>query len=387
VGMVAAGYFHSIFQQGNALWAMGDNEFGQLGDGTTNNQYFPEQIISSPQYRVTGIAAGGFHSLFTTFTPGSGRFQLPSFALWAVGQNDDGELGDGTTDTTNISQEIQSTELLSDVVTAMAGGASHSLFVEEDGSLWGMGDDDYDELGIEGEPYDPGSQVMIVSNGVTAVAAGSLDSFLIESDGSLWAMGLNEYGELGNGLQGDQSGPPQQVLTGVVAVAAGYWHTLCIRSDGTLWGTGLNDAGQLGYGTNYQYDTWFPIGVSNVVAIAAGKEHSLFIKSDGSLWGMGDNYAGQLGNEPYPGPYYLQYNVPVEIVPPPSPTISSISVAGTNVVVTWPTNQGGFYLQSTTNVALPAAWSAVSPGAVIVNGQFTVTNPITGAQMFFRLSE
>ena len=64
----------------------------------------------------------------------------------------------------------------------------------------------------------------------------------------------------------------------------------------------------------------------------------------------------------------------------------------TNVVLTWPTNVAGFdytdfTLQSSTNVVSPAAWSAVSPGPVIVNGLNTVTDAITGTWKFYRLSQ
>jgi hypothetical protein len=33
----------------------------------------------------------------------------------------------------------------------------------------------------------------------------------------------------------------------------------------------------------------------------------------------------------------------------------------------------------------PAVWATVSPAPVVVNGQNTVTNPISGAQQLFRL--
>jgi uncharacterized repeat protein (TIGR03803 family) len=54
-----------------------------------------------------------------------------------------------------------------------------------------------------------------------------------------------------------------------------------------------------------------------------------------------------------------------------------VAHAGTNAVVTWPTNVIGFNLESTTNLAAPV-WTAVS-------GQYAVTNPVTGRQKFFRL--
>jgi len=75
------------------------------------------------------------------------------------------------------------------------------------------------------------------------------------------------------------------------------------------------------------------------------------------------------------------FTVP-EPLPPPQLTIT---LAGANVVLTWPTNVVGFTLQSTTNLVSPAVWSTNSPAPVVIAGQNTVTNPITGAQKFYRL--
>ncbi len=72
-------------------------------------------------------------------------------------------------------------------------------------------------------------------------------------------------------------------------------------------------------------------------------------------------------------------------VPSPTPQLS-INLSRTNVVLTWPTNVGGVALLSTTNV-FPTAWITNSTVPVIVNGQNTVTNPISGGQQFFRLSQ
>lgn len=60
---------------------------------------------------------------------------------------------------------------------------------------------------------------------------------------------------------------------------------------------------------------------------------------------------------------------------------------GTNVVVTWPVYATGFILQSTTNLAPPAAWSAVLTTPGIVGTNNSVTNGFTGKQMFYRLSQ
>jgi len=61
--------------------------------------------------------------------------------------------------------------------------------------------------------------------------------------------------------------------------------------------------------------------------------------------------------------------------------------SGADVILTWPTNVAGFTLQSTTNLVSVAAWSTVSPGPVVINGQNTVTNAISLTQTFYRLSQ
>jgi uncharacterized repeat protein (TIGR03803 family) len=65
----------------------------------------------------------------------------------------------------------------------------------------------------------------------------------------------------------------------------------------------------------------------------------------------------------------------------------TITESGTNIILTWPANATGFTLQSVTNLISPVVWGAVSPAPTVVNGQFAVTNPVCGTQMFYRLSQ
>ena len=67
-----------------------------------------------------------------------------------------------------------------------------------------------------------------------------------------------------------------------------------------------------------------------------------------------------------------------------------ISLSGTNVILSWPTNVAGFdytryQLQAATNLDPSVVWSTNSPAPFVSNGQNTVTNLISGAQQFYRL--
>jgi uncharacterized repeat protein (TIGR03803 family) len=65
----------------------------------------------------------------------------------------------------------------------------------------------------------------------------------------------------------------------------------------------------------------------------------------------------------------------------------TITPSEANVILSWPTNFTGFTLQSTTNLGSSAIWSTNLPAPVVVNGQYAVTNPISGTRQFFRLKQ
>jgi hypothetical protein len=73
-------------------------------------------------------------------------------------------------------------------------------------------------------------------------------------------------------------------------------------------------------------------------------------------------------------------------LPPVSAPQLTIVLSGSNVVLTWPATATAFTLQST-KLGSSAFWSTNSPAPVLVNGLNTVTNPISGAQQFYRLSQ
>jgi alpha-tubulin suppressor-like RCC1 family protein len=263
---------------------------------------------------VTAVAAGDG---FTLFLKSDG-------SLWAMGNNESGQLGDGTYGTAYPYATNRPERIVSGNVTAIAAGGSHSLFLKTDGSLWAMGFNQYGQLG-DGTCNNTNKPEQIVAGGVTAIAAGDGFSMFIKSDGSLWGMGDDGIGQLGDGNYYSQTNQPEQIVAGgVKAVAAGFDHTLFLKTDGSLWAMGWNQYGQLGDGTWNRNNLPEQIVAGGVTAIAAGGAHSLFIMNDGSLWGMGRNDAGQVGDDSY-----NNLNLPEQIVagiPPLPPGYNQISI-------------------------------------------------------------
>lgn len=313
---IAAGYNHSlILKNDHSLWSFGNNEIGQLGDGTMKNQLLPVKIMES----VKDISVGEYYSLIVK-TDGSawacgrnGKGQLgdgttvnrTSFvkifdnvknvyagkehsfflkndgSLWACGSNSSGQLGDGTTEI-----RLSPVKIMTGVKYVSAGEA-HSLILLNDGSLWGCGNNDV--LGIDNSTYSLIPSKMM--DGVKNVSAGAAHSLILDFDNTLWACGYNGFGQIGTSRSTKKT---FEWMRGVKNISAGYYHNLIIKNDGSVWGYGQNSSGQLGIG--FADSISGKISLDNVISISAGFMHSLFLKSDGSSWACGCNNDGALGD-------------------------------------------------------------------------------------------
>jgi alpha-tubulin suppressor-like RCC1 family protein len=305
-----------------------------------------------------------------------------------------GELGDGTYGTFptyGTNRPVQ----ITNGVAVIAAGQYHSLFVMTNGSLWAMGYDNYGQLGdgTSGLTDETNLPEMIVPNGVTMIAGGEYHSLFLTNDGGLWAMGYNEYGQLGNDTYGTYpafgTNLPDQIMTnGITAIAAGSDHSLLLKSNGSLWATGDNEYGQLGDGStdggSYETNQFEQVVSGGVTAIAAGYDHSLFIKDDGSLWAMGDNQYGQLGDNTDNS----QTNLPELIVPGP-PGYNQISVqflSGGNASLSYMGIAGTNYVLERTFSLSPANWTPQATNPAGAGGVLVFTNaPNPDTNNFWRV--
>lgn len=162
------------------LWIWGSALYGAMGAGTAvGSSQTPLQMGTDTDWQYVSLSETATMAIKTDST------------LWACGQNNYGQLGDGTITDLYALTKIGTA---SDWKTVVAG-PFHTLAIKGDGSLSNWGSYTYDKLGLIGSLYDStGNQV---KNTWQSVAAGHYNSFGIHADGTLYTVGNNDYVQLG----------------------------------------------------------------------------------------------------------------------------------------------------------------------------------------------
>ncbi len=137
---ITAGGLHTcaVDDEGGA-WCWGESGDGRLGDGTTSEHSVPVRVVGLAD-RVTQIAAGGHHSCAL----------LEDASVWCWGQNDEGQLGDGSFSSSLVPVRVGLGETI-----AIGSGTFHSCAVERDESVWCWGTNTTGQLGVSGTSNSP----------------------------------------------------------------------------------------------------------------------------------------------------------------------------------------------------------------------------------------
>ena len=135
-------YNLTIDNKGN-IWSWGHNNYGQLGNGTTENKMIPNEIVINESYFVkTSI---GTYSSFAIDRDGK---------IWSWGNNNCEQLGDGTTKDKLKPSKINSEGCFLDISAGKEINASFCLAIDSEGNIWSWGRNNYGQLGFETVVYD-----------------------------------------------------------------------------------------------------------------------------------------------------------------------------------------------------------------------------------------
>jgi alpha-tubulin suppressor-like RCC1 family protein len=361
--------------------AWGDNSAGELGNGTFTQEDSPVAVGNLSG--VKAISTGGRDNLAL----------LASGTVMSWGDDAFGQLGNGTASASN---DAQLPVAVTGVTTAVQVSTSgeHALALLANGTVVAWGDNNNGQLG-NGTTTD--SDVPVAVKGLTkvkAVSAGYLFSVAVLTNGTVVAWGYNGNGQLGNGTYNNSNVPVAVTgVTGASAVAAGGQFAVALLSNGTAMAWGDNEAGQLGSGNENSGSSDVPVavdGLTGATQISAGNEFALAVVAGGTVMGWGDNEFNELAQpNGFPGGI-SNSDVPIDI---PGVGASSAVAAGglfgtallTNgTVLGWGDNAFGQLGNGTTNQQVtPAAVTgligvrAISAGSVQAAALISSAGPPT----------
>ena len=323
------------------VWGWGNNGHGSVGDGhqsASDYELTPVPVVDGEMNTPSGyleniVRIAASLGWYTSIARDSNGY------VWAWGQNEYGQLGNGKNNSDYspnwpgewvpvhvVDGEMNTdSNYLENIVDVDAGGY-HSIALGTNGHVWTWGRNYYGELGnntqIESKtPVHVHDGAMNTDSNylenIEAISSGRESCYTLDANGHVWAWGSDQCGQLGYGSQGDSSVPIQVqdgemntssgYLEYIVDISAGIVHVLALDANSNVWAWGLNVNGQLGngqggWGGNSYSDT--PVRVKNtegtgyltdIVYIDAGGSHSLAIDANGTGYSWGRNYHGQLG--------------------------------------------------------------------------------------------
>ena len=276
-----------------AAACVGDNAYGQLGDGTVNAALTARAVQAPNGVTLSRLAVGGSHTCGLT----------PSGGAYCWGYNVIGQLGDGSFTTTSTMVPVQVPAGVH--FTAIGLGLGHSCALTASGTAYCWGYNGFGQLGTgTGSVQDSVPQLVQMPAGVafTQIAGGAAFTCALARSGAAYCWGSNSTGQLGDGTQTDHATasavrlPPGVTLTQLVV---GSEHACGRATDGTAYCWGDNSAGQLGDNSGVvqmaPVPVLLPAGVT-FAQLSAGALHSCGLTAAGAGYCWGDNGYGQIGD-------------------------------------------------------------------------------------------
>ncbi|XP_036295378.1 X-linked retinitis pigmentosa GTPase regulator isoform X4 [Pipistrellus kuhlii] len=289
---LACGDEHTAVITGNKkLYMFGSNNWGQLGLGSKSTVCKPTCVKALKPEKVKHVACGRNHTLVST----------EGGKVYAVGGNNEGQLGLGDTEDRNTFHLIEFFTSQHQF-KQLSAGSNTSAALTEDGKLFMWGENSEGQIGLNNtcNVYFP--HEVTIGKPIAWISCGYYHSAFVTMEGELYTFGEPEYGKLGLPKQLLMNHKVPQLVPGipekVIQVACGGGHTV-VLTEKAVYTFGLGQFGQLGLGT-FVFETAEPKIIKSVkdhkiTSIACGENHTALITDIGRMYTFGDGRYGKLG--------------------------------------------------------------------------------------------
>jgi alpha-tubulin suppressor-like RCC1 family protein len=197
---VVVGISHMCTLTGaGAVHCWGDNAYGTLGNGVFINSATPVAVsgLASGIVGLNASSAGGRHTCAVGNTG----------VVKCWGLNTYGQLGDGTAGAQSKSTPVTALGLPAGL-SSVAAGNSHTCFMTGAGAVWCVGSNASGQLG-NGTTIDSVTPVAVtgITSSSVLIAAGGGHTCAQASSGTVQCWGLNAQGQVGDGTKLNQLAP------------------------------------------------------------------------------------------------------------------------------------------------------------------------------------
>jgi alpha-tubulin suppressor-like RCC1 family protein len=361
------------------IQAVGDNSYGQLGDGTTTYRFngaLSSGAGGSNAYYsfgadVVATATGLYHSAVV----------LNGGAVYAWGRNASYECG--LASGSNVGTPTQVAALSGFPAADVACATGVTLTLLANGTVMAMGTNATGLLGngsaLGTNTSASGAVVVSSLTNIKTIAAGENSAAALDVNGYLWVWGANAFGQLGTGSASTAVLSPVQVLSSttgsapIVDFALGAAHTVVVTASNQAFVAGLNSFGQLGTsnnaGTMTPNATFAAVSVPYApgaaqptpVACAAGAHHTVVLLDNGTIRTFGNNDRAQLGL-PYCTSNSLQAYPPITLGAA-GVTLSNLTYGNGAYSVSQSSGTGYYALAGVPSSNVANAWTPTNASA------------------------
>lgn len=310
--------YFGIAKTSHSVVPWGTNSYGQLGNGTTNEEntnfhvskYLVFSGLEADEY-IENVFSSGYHSFALT---NKGK-------VYAWGLNDYGQLGDGTI-VDRLTPVLLNINLNpNERIMKMSLNINTTLALTSSGRILAWGLNDYGNLGIPNgdsiktvaNPTEIDDSMLVFGEYFTQVHAGIQTSYAITNTGKLYAFGDNSNNLLGTAYDAEQGyfyTPTLVNIQGleygekIMSVHSSIDHALALTNLGHVYSWGkVNTYGQLGNGPRSDGLFYIPrivtfqeiLGNEKIDVIRTYGYSSFAISNLGRVFAWGNNYHNELG--------------------------------------------------------------------------------------------